>query len=92
MNLESHRLKAASYRKNHDDERKTFESHCKQVILDCHRRQFAVKLNVKTVQQVLVNEAEKFTFDWLKKYFYKISRKIPKPVNVWPVNVSPTTV
>ena len=67
MNLESHRLKAASYRKNHDDERKTFESHCKQVILDCHRRQFAVKLNVKTVQQVLVNEAEKFTFDWLKK-------------------------
>ena len=38
LNLESHRLKAASYRKNHDDERKTFESHCKQVILYCHRR------------------------------------------------------
>ena len=26
-----------------------------------------MKLNVQTVQQILVNEAEKFTFDWLKK-------------------------
>jgi len=67
LNLESHRLKAASYRKNHEDERKTWESHCKQVILDCHRRKFAVKLNVKTVQQILVNEAQKFAFDWLEK-------------------------
>ena len=36
--------------------KKTWESHCKQVILDCHRRTFAIKLNVKTVQQVLINE------------------------------------
>ena len=67
MKSESHRLKAASYRKKHDDERKTWESHCKQVILDFHKRKFAVKLNIKTVQQVLINEAKKFDFDWLEK-------------------------
>ena len=67
MKSDSHRLKATSYRKKHDDERKTWESHCKQVILDCHRRTFAVKLNVKTVQQVLINESKNFQFDWLKK-------------------------
>ena len=67
LNRDSHRLKASSYRKNHDDERKTWESHCKQKVLDLHRRKYAVKLNVQTVQLVLRNEAQKFDFDWLKK-------------------------
>ena len=67
LKRDSHRLKAASYRKKYDDERKTWESHCKKLILDFHQRKFAVKLNVQSVQQILRNEAEKFDFDWLKK-------------------------
>ena len=32
--MASHRLKTASYRRQHEDEKKEFESHCKSVILD----------------------------------------------------------
>ena len=67
LNTESHRLKTASYRKKHDDERIEWESHCKKKILDLHKRKFAVKLSVQMVQQILINEAENFHFDWLKK-------------------------
>ena len=63
----SHRLKTASYRTKgqHGDEKESFELHCKQVILDCKRRNLI--LNVPTIQQVLLNEASKFDYDWLKK-------------------------
>ena len=59
----SHRLKTASYRTKHGDEKKSFELHCKQVILDCDRQ---MTLNVPTIQEVLLNEVKKFNYDWLK--------------------------
>ena len=62
----SHRLKTASYQTKHGDEKKSFELHCKQVLLDCQKQKFDMTLNVPTVQQVLFNEAKKFDYDWLK--------------------------
>ena len=67
LGLVTHRTKNATYNRKIDDELKQFERHCRTVIIKCHQRRFAIRLNTTAVAQVMQNEAEKFDFPWLKK-------------------------
>ena len=67
LGLVTHRTKNATYNRKIDDEFKLFEQHCRKVILNCHQRRYAIRLNVTAVAQVIQNESEKFPFPWLKK-------------------------
>ena len=51
---ERHRKKNRDYKMKHDDERRVFEQHCRKVLLDCHKRRFAIKLNTTTVSQIIL--------------------------------------
>ena len=66
LGLVTHRAKNASYNRKNEDELKQFERHCRKVIISCHERKFAIRLNATAVAQVMENESEKFTFPWLK--------------------------
>ena len=66
LGLVTHRTKNATYNRKIDDELKLFEQHCRKVILDCHQRRYAIRLNVTAVARVMQNESEKFTYPWLK--------------------------
>ena len=67
LSCETHRKKNRQYKMKHDDERRIYEEHCKKVILECHRRKFAIKLSVTTVSHIMVNESSKFNYSWLNK-------------------------
>ena len=67
LSLVSHRTKNVTYKRKNEDELKQFEEHCKRIILDCYyKRKYVIRLNVTSVAQIMQNEAEKFTFPWLK--------------------------
>ena len=66
LSLVTHRTKNATYNRQNEDELKQFERHCRKVIISCHERKFAIRLNPTAVAQVMENESEKFTFPWLK--------------------------
>ena len=66
LGLVTHRAKNTSYNRKNEDELKQFERHCRRVIISCHERKFAIRLNATAVAQVMENESEKFTFPWLR--------------------------
>ena len=70
LGLVTHRTKNATYNRKIDDELKQFERHCRTVIIKCHQRRFAIRLNTTAVAQVMQNEAEKLDFP--KNSQYKI--------------------
>ena len=53
LGLETHRTKNSSFNRKIDDELKQFERHCRTVIIKCHQRKFAIKLNTTAVAQVM---------------------------------------
>lgn len=67
LNTETHRDKNLSYNTKHDVEKEKWELHVKDVILQCYKRKYAIKLNVGSVTRILMNEANKFRgYEWLK--------------------------
>ena len=66
LSLVSNRTKNTTYNRKNEDELKQFEEHCRRIILDCYKRKYVIRLNVTSVAQIMQNEAEKFTFPWLK--------------------------
>ena len=63
----THRAKRANYKTKNEEEKKKFESHCKDVILACHQRRFVIKLSEASVADIMMREALKFDFPWLKE-------------------------
>ena len=63
LGADTHRSKRVTYKTENAEEKKEFEQHCVKVILDCHRRRFAIKLSVPLITQILINESVKFDYD-----------------------------
>ena len=79
LGLVTHRAKNASYNRKNEDELKQFERHCRKVIISCHERKFAIRLNATAVAQVMENESEKFTIkNSLRKIHYNYVMRFMK--------------
>ena len=83
---DTHRNKRATYKTENAEEKKMFEQHCVKVILDCHKRRFAIKLSIPLVTQILMNESVKFDYDWLRNMQFShcyVSRFLKEHELVW---------
>ena len=67
LDAETHRKKRVSYNTKNDEEKRKWELHVKEIILNCYKRKYVIKMSHVTVAKILMNESKKFDFPWLRK-------------------------